>query len=240
MNTLQNQGYYSLEYRAAGLNQGHGEPLNLLFDREPAAAASYDFQNDPAFQRYLLELGDVSKGAAVTSRVALALGLWRGQAAQNCDQDSSLELGLAMWGLGLLSRLTGDAGYLHGPDIGGGGGGGGVVPSGNKGAFRGPAAKGYDWGHIIDHHAPWGSVAKQRKVAGRLNDVFENMTEAQIKASVQSAWKDRSRIQTQINPATGETRILYRGRDLNSGYTIEMWYNQNTGIVETAYPLQGR
>jgi hypothetical protein len=64
------------------------------------------------------------------------------------------------------------------------------------------------------------------------------MTETQIKASVKEAWKNRTRVRTQVDPATGETRVLYRGSDAWSGYTIEMWFNQNTKIVETAYPLK--
>lgn len=64
------------------------------------------------------------------------------------------------------------------------------------------------------------------------------MTRDQIVASVQVAWRDRRRVRTQADPATGETRVLYQGTDPISGYTIEMWYNQNTRIVETAYPLQ--
>ncbi|NJO81409.1 MAG: hypothetical protein HC828_00720 [Blastochloris sp.] len=110
-------------------------------------------------------------------------------------------------------------------------------PSG-RGGYRGPAAKGFDWQHILDHHAPWGSVAKQRKAQGVDNSIFENMTEDQIRASVQEAWRNRNRLRTQIDPATGETRILYNGKDPRSGYTIEMWFNQKTGIVETAYPLR--
>jgi RHS repeat-associated protein len=111
-------------------------------------------------------------------------------------------------------------------------------PSGKGSGFRGPAAKAFDWDHIIDHHVPWGTVAQQRQSQGVANSIFENMTETQIKASVKEAWKNRTRVRTQVDPATGETRVLYRGSDAWSGYTIEMWFNQNTKIVETAYPLK--
>lgn len=139
------------------------------------------------------------------------------------DHDAAVT---GMLGLGTVYGLE----CFFGPDGPGGGGGG----------FRGPAAKGFDWEHIIDHHAPWGSVAKQRVAQGIDESIFENMSEQQIRASVQEAWRHRNRVRTQLNPATGETRVLYSGQDARSGYTIEMWYNQNTGIVETAYPIGRR
>ena len=64
------------------------------------------------------------------------------------------------------------------------------------------------------------------------------MTEEQIRASVKEAWRNRDRVRIQVNPATDETRIRYRGQDARAGYTVEIWYIQHTGIVETAYPLR--
>ena len=75
--------------------------------------------------------------------------------------------------------------------------------------FRGRGAKGFNWEHIIERHAPEGSVAQQR-----LRDnpdyivaIFENMTENQIKGCVQRAWKNRERVDTQEDLITEVIRI---------------------------------
>ncbi|MEG4812303.1 hypothetical protein QUA82_32660, partial [Microcoleus sp. F8-D3] len=59
----------------------------------------------------------------------------------------------------------------------------------------------------------------------------------QIKGCVQRAWKNRERVDTQEDLITEVIRVKYRGSDLETGYTLEMWQNQSTGIVETAYPI---
>jgi hypothetical protein len=98
--------------------------------------------------------------------------------------------------------------------------------------FRGPAARGFDWEHIFDAHAEWGRIARQ---SGR-KDIFTGLTKEQIKARVQAAWANRKLMETQVDYGSGITRMRYQGVDPVSGQTIEMWFNRNTRIVETAYP----
>ena len=73
---------------------------------------------------------------------------------------------------------------------------------------------------------------------GRPDEVFQGLSQEQIKARVRAAWKARKRMETQVDPA-GVTRVRYRGTDPVSGQTVEMWQNEATGIVETAYPKPG-
>jgi hypothetical protein len=63
------------------------------------------------------------------------------------------------------------------------------------------------------------------------------MTENQIKGCVQRAWKNREKVDTQEDLITEVIRIKYRGFDRETGYILEIWQNQTTGIVETAYPI---
>jgi hypothetical protein len=99
--------------------------------------------------------------------------------------------------------------------------------------FRGLAARRFDWDHIMAHHADWGTVARQRS----RGTVFVGLTSRQIKARVRSAWRNRERVAAQTDPRTGVTRVKYRGIDRASGQVIEMWANETTGTVETAYPV---
>lgn len=64
------------------------------------------------------------------------------------------------------------------------------------------------------------------------------MTESQIKAAVKEAWKNRELVKSQedTSQVTEVTRQKYRGFDPVSGYTIVMYFNTDTCIVETAYP----
>jgi len=107
-----------------------------------------------------------------------------------------------------------------------------------SGTFRGPAASGFDWQHIIDRHHPSGSVARLRlrQNPDYSSNIFHDLTEAQVERAVRRAWKNREKIKTQTNAVIEETRIQYRGLDPQSGYEIEMWQNKETKIVETAYP----
>ncbi|MGB5971007.1 MAG: hypothetical protein WA865_05355 [Spirulinaceae cyanobacterium] len=41
----------------------------------------------------------------------------------------------------------------------------------------------------------------------------------------------------QTDPITERTRIKYRGEDPESGYIVEIWLDQDTKTVETAYPV---
>ncbi len=106
-------------------------------------------------------------------------------------------------------------------------------------AFRGRGAKGFNWEHIIERHAPEGSVAQQRlrENPDYIIAIFENMTENQIKGCVQRGWTNRERVDTQEDLITEVIRVKYRGVDPETGYRLEMWQNQSTGIIETAYPI---
>jgi RHS repeat-associated protein len=99
--------------------------------------------------------------------------------------------------------------------------------------FRGPAAKSFDWDHILDRHSSWGKTAQ---LSGK-KTIFEGLTEPQIKRTVMNAWKDREKVEIQDDFITGERRIRYRGLDTETGYEVEMWLNQNSKRVETAYPV---
>ncbi|MCT7981235.1 hypothetical protein NG792_26265 [Laspinema sp. C3] len=109
-----------------------------------------------------------------------------------------------------------------------------------SGTFRGPAASGFDWEHIMDRHHPSGNVARLRlrQNPNYSSNIFHDLTEQQVERVVRRAWKNREKIKTQTNAAIEETRIQYRGLDPQSGYEIEMWQNKGTKIVETAYPIQ--
>ena len=99
-------------------------------------------------------------------------------------------------------------------------------------SFKGPSAKGFDWEHIMDRHAPWGKTAQQ----SRRKNIFENMTENEIKRAVKNAWKNREKMETQKKP--GEpVQIRYRGYDAETRYEIEIWQNKETGEIKTAYPI---
>ena len=99
-------------------------------------------------------------------------------------------------------------------------------------SFKGPAAKGFKWDHIMDRHAPWGKTARQ---SGKKN-IFENMTENEIKRAVKNAWKNREKIEIQEDLLKGN-QIRYRGYDPETRYKIEIWQNKETKIVESAYPI---
>lgn len=99
--------------------------------------------------------------------------------------------------------------------------------------FRGPRARRFDWEHILERHSDRGAIAQQSGV----KTAFVNLTDEQIKARIQAAWRKRSRVRTQEDPL-GVERILYRGSDAKSSVVVEFWYNVTTGIVETAYPVR--
>jgi len=100
-----------------------------------------------------------------------------------------------------------------------------------KRGFKGRRATRFDWSHIFDRHAPWGEAALRRSDD---NDVFVGMTERQIKDCVKHAWTARKRVETQ--DSGGVRRVKYRGVD-PEGREVEMWHNETTGIVETAYRI---
>jgi RHS repeat-associated protein len=127
---------------------------------------------------------------------------------------------LGQWIGGLMSKSS------CGNDGGGSGG------SDSPGKFRGPNAKSFDWGHIFENHAPWGKVAQQRT----RGTIFRGLNKQQIMARVRAAWRVRERMSSQVDPF-GVSRIRFRGVDPASKQTVEMWLNEATKEVETAYPI---
>lgn len=97
--------------------------------------------------------------------------------------------------------------------------------------FRGPARKGTDWEHIFDRHWEGGATARQRTTG----TIFGTLSKTDIKKVVDQAWEQRKKVQTQDN------RIKYQAevkmREWNG--VVEMWFNTETQILETAYPLGG-
>lgn len=110
----------------------------------------------------------------------------------------------------------------------------GSIGEANSGSFKGPSSKKWDWDHIFDGHASWGSKAKYR---GKDHQIFQGMSESQIKSHTQSAWRNRKNIgsQTDVN---GVTRIRYHGTNPQNGKTVEFFYNKQTKTVETAFPVE--
>ncbi len=99
--------------------------------------------------------------------------------------------------------------------------------------FRGPAAKKFDWPHILEGHTTGGSIARQ---SGK-KTVFVG-SEAQIKSRVRSAWRKRVRISSQFDPLGVIESIQYRGTIARPHQVIEFWYNVKTRVVQTAYPVK--
>ncbi len=97
--------------------------------------------------------------------------------------------------------------------------------NGNKGCL------GFDWEEIISGHSDWGSRARQSGI----KDIFTGLTENQIKARVQAAWKESELIRSQYD-VDGISRQFYRGVDPVSNQIVEFWFNPRTKIVETAWP----
>jgi RHS repeat-associated protein len=105
------------------------------------------------------------------------------------------------------------------------------------GGMRGPALKGIDIDHIYSNHHPSGAGAQQ---SGNKDLFPESWTKNDIMSALRQAWTSRQRIQTrEARTAEGDyyTTIKYRGYDPGSGRTIEMRFNAETGIMETAYPV---
>lgn len=99
--------------------------------------------------------------------------------------------------------------------------------------FRGPAAKAFDWEHILQRHSEDGLVARQ----SGLKTLFAGLTDEQIKTLIRAAWRKRRRIKSQFDPL-GIERILYRGTASRSDLVVQFWYNADTKIVEMAYPVR--
>ena len=104
---------------------------------------------------------------------------------------------------------------------------------GGANKFRGEAAKGFNWEHILDRHSTRGRTARHRN---RPDQVFGDRSDNEIMAIIKSAWKKRKKMKTQNDP-NGIERILFEGVDDVSKVRVKMWFNRSTKIVETAYPV---
>ena len=122
----------------------------------------------------------------------------------------------------------------------GGAAGGAGVAKGYRGMR---AAKSFDWAHIFDNHAFWGSSAQARmareaagEAGSRVYTYFYGMSAREIQKAVKGAWANRKLVYSQVGE-NGVLRQTFQGVDPKSGKTIEMWFNTSTKAVETAYPV---
>lgn len=79
-----------------------------------------------------------------------------------------------------------------------------------------------NWTHIAERHVMGGAFAGAKTVFGQLD--IEG-----VKQVVRDAYQSAKKIATQGD------RILLRGT--SSGWTVEMWVNTKTKVLETAYPI---
>jgi ribosomal protein L23 len=109
-------------------------------------------------------------------------------------------------------------------------------------SFKAIAAKGFNWEHIFENHSAAGKVAKQRlkNDPNYIYSIYQNMTDSQIQACVQRTWKVKEKINIQSAAPGKSRRIQYRGYDAETKYTIEFWQNEDSGFIETAYPIKAK
>jgi len=97
----------------------------------------------------------------------------------------------------------------------------------------GPARKKTEWEHIFDRHWHGGATGK----ASGIKDIFGRLEKNEIKQVVDEAWRLREKVQTQV-AVNGDIRIRYlatiKSRLWNG--VVEIWFNQTTRILESAYP----
>jgi hypothetical protein len=122
--TLANEAAYPDQYAAVTFTRG-GDPLNLLFDRYPVEAQTYNPDQDPALQR----LADERYGwdsQAIADRVQIALSFWRADRAQLGGHGQTWwDTCMHVFGGAFALWRLGGADELRAADGGGGGGGGG-------------------------------------------------------------------------------------------------------------------
>jgi RHS repeat-associated protein len=80
-----------------------------------------------------------------------------------------------------------------------------------------------DMGHVLERHRVGGALTGGR-------DVFpEHLTDRQVERIVRQAYKSG------VRAASQGDRVLVVGRA--EGYSVEMWINTATNVIETAYPV---
>ncbi|MER5384449.1 RHS repeat-associated core domain-containing protein [Streptomyces sp. NPDC002688] len=94
-----------------------------------------------------------------------------------------------------------------------------------------------DMPHIIANHTAGGVGYRQnvrdveRKGGTRFKDKYhDDMSPAQIESTIRQAYR-------YAGPALKGQRERVRMRGVSNGLTIEMWFNRDLGLIETAYPV---
>ncbi|XWK88935.1 MAG: EndoU domain-containing protein [Phormidium sp.] len=108
----------------------------------------------------------------------------------------------------------------------------------SKGSFHRTIIKEINIDHIYSGHSPEGIRAKNP--TAKKSQFPTTWSKKDIKKSIERVWQSNrtKRKETQICPIDGKKRSRYRGIDSYSGLTIEVWYNNTTKTIETAYPVQ--
>jgi RHS repeat-associated protein len=99
----------------------------------------------------------------------------------------------------------------------------------------GPARRATDWDHIFEGH--WYGSPPQ--VRGN-NTIFGRLEQGEIMQVVDDAWQLREKVGTQV-AVNGDVTIQYVA-DVQSRLwngPIEMWFDQSTRTLKSAYPLGG-
>ena len=86
----------------------------------------------------------------------------------------------------------------------------------------------FDWQHIFDGHSDWGSIANQSGA----KTVFEGLDANQIQEVVTGAYQNV--IKHRKSTAQQNMTVM---RGTYKSWTVEMWVNRETKVVETAYPV---
>ncbi|WP_145926791.1 polymorphic toxin-type HINT domain-containing protein [Amycolatopsis orientalis] len=84
-----------------------------------------------------------------------------------------------------------------------------------------------DMVHVLDRHTAGGKTYQQ---SGKKDKFFDQMSPREIAKTIREAYASSTMAGSSQGP-----RVFLRGTA--NGLTIEMWFNKETGIIETAYPV---
>lgn len=86
---------------------------------------------------------------------------------------------------------------------------------------------------VVSGHTVEGYRSKQSGI----KDLFpERMSEKVIEKEIRTAFKSSKHVgKPQFSPKDGYTRVPLQGQGIES--VVEMWYNIDTKMIETAYPI---
>jgi hypothetical protein len=102
----------------------------------------------------------------------------------------------------------------------------------SRSKFRGSSYSDIDINHIYERHHPHGLVAKNPNCTKSMFPA--SMSKKDIESCVSRAWKNRDKIKTQQGECP---RNIFVGFDKWTRITVKMYFNKNTKIIETAYPI---